>query len=133
MSNPSEQDTQQALTPMEFRQYLLATIEAEKQALQELSDKDLAAVTGGGFFSKLRGNGTQPNNTTQPNNVTRPNIENDPAYEHGSILGQMHGGDAEAQKQAGLFSYYMGGHSDNMKNNKAIWDHAKKVARIFPR
>jgi bacteriocin-like protein len=120
MSNPSEQDTQQALTPMELRQYLLATIEAEKQALQELSDKDLAAVTGGGFLSKLRGN------------RTRPNIENDPAYTHGSNLGRIHGGNAEAQKQAGLFSYYMGGHSQNMENNKAIWDHAEKVARIFP-
>ena len=126
MSNPSEQDTQQALTPMEFRQYLLATIEAEKQALQELSDKELIAVTGGGFLSKLCCNGTQPNN------VTRPNIEDDPAYTHGSTLGRIHGGNEVAQQHAGLFSYYMGGHSQNMENNKAIWDHAKKVAGIFP-
>jgi hypothetical protein len=60
MSNQSENENQQSetVTPEEVRQYLLAEIEAGKQAITELSDEQLEEVAGGGRFG--RGGGARP-------------------------------------------------------------------------
>ena len=53
MSNRPEDRNQQTeiVTPEEVRQSLLAEIDATRQAIAELSDEELADVTGGGKMS----------------------------------------------------------------------------------
>lgn len=58
MSNQPENEMQQILTPEEVRQSLLAEIEASKQAIQELSDKDLEEAIGGAVVYLPRGGNT---------------------------------------------------------------------------
>jgi hypothetical protein len=50
MSNQSENEMQQALTPEEVRQHLLTELETNQQAIAELSDEELEAVAGGFSF-----------------------------------------------------------------------------------
>jgi hypothetical protein len=53
MSNQSEHENQQSLTPEEVRQALLAGIEAIQQAIVELSNEQLKEVVGGGLLKKI--------------------------------------------------------------------------------
>ena len=53
MSNQSEHENQQSLTPEEVRQALLAGIEATQQAIVELSNEQLEEVGGGGLRKKI--------------------------------------------------------------------------------
>ena len=50
MSNQSENEMQQTLTPEEVRQHLLTELEADQQAIAELSEEELEAVAGGFSF-----------------------------------------------------------------------------------
>jgi hypothetical protein len=53
MSNQSEHENQQTMTPEEVRQSLLAEIDATKQAIAELSNEQLEEVVGGGYLKKI--------------------------------------------------------------------------------
>ena len=53
MSNQSEHENQQSLTPEEVRQSLLAEIDATKQAIAELSNEQLEEVVGGGILKTI--------------------------------------------------------------------------------
>jgi hypothetical protein len=53
MSNQSEYEHQQTMTPKEVRESLLADLEAGKQAIAELSDEYLAEVQGAGLTTAL--------------------------------------------------------------------------------
>jgi len=57
MSNQPEQENQQpeTVTPQEIREAILADLEASKQAIAELSDKELEQITGGGLTSWISG------------------------------------------------------------------------------
>ena len=56
MSNQSENEIQQTQTPEEVRQRILTELEANQQAITELSDEELEAVAGGfSFKSFFRG------------------------------------------------------------------------------
>jgi hypothetical protein len=58
MSNQPENEMQQTLTPEEVRQYLLAELEASKQVVAELSDKELEEAAGGAAVYLPRGSET---------------------------------------------------------------------------
>jgi hypothetical protein len=54
MSNQPENEQTEIMTPEEVRQYVLAEIDATKQAIAELSEEELEEVAGGAFaFSSL--------------------------------------------------------------------------------
>lgn len=56
MSNQSENEQQQSMTPEEARQHLLAELDASKQAIAELSNEELEKITGGaGILSRIFG------------------------------------------------------------------------------
>jgi hypothetical protein len=56
MLNQSENEMQQTQTPEEVRQRMLTELEANQQAITELSDEELEAVAGGfSFKSFFRG------------------------------------------------------------------------------
>jgi hypothetical protein len=101
MSQHSEQEIQQTLTPTEVRQQLLSIIETNRQALQELSDEELAAVAGGGFFS---------------------------SYKQGSTIAAISGGNTIAQIKTGLHTWFNGGSNESIWNytQKQVNNHARR-------
>jgi hypothetical protein len=102
MSYHSEQDIQQTLTSTEVRQQLLTIIEVSKQALQELSDEELAEVAGGAFSS---------------------------AYKRGSDIAANSGGNKIAQIKTGLHTWLKGGTNESIWNyaQKQASKHARGV------
>ena len=53
MSNQSEHEHQQIMTPEEVRKSLLTDLEASKQAITELSDEYLTEIQGAGLTAAL--------------------------------------------------------------------------------
>ena len=102
MSKHSEQDIQQTITPTEVRQQLLTIIETNKQALQELSDEELAEVSGGAFGD---------------------------AYKRGSDAAAVLGGNQIAQIKTGVRSWLFGGSNENIASyaQKQANKHARRM------
>jgi hypothetical protein len=75
MSNQSENENQQIMTPGEVRQLLLAEIDAVQQAIAEVSNEQLEEVVGGGWFTRCFTCRTPP---SSPLHVSSPVVSSAP-------------------------------------------------------
>ncbi len=55
MSDQAEQSASHAATSEEKKQQMLAHLDATRKAIEDLDEQELEAVTGGSFFSAVRG------------------------------------------------------------------------------